>query len=295
MQPSRAPGRPPTDRRSDSRVGRCGRTCADRRGMTLVELLIVLVVGGLVMLAIYEVLIVNQRTYRAQSATVRGQQTLRAGMDVLFGELREISPADGDIVAMAEDELEIRAPRNLAVICEIVVGGTDPTIRARRIGRDLVEDSARVFYENDSNDTSDDVWRSARIGVVDVGSFDCPDGTPAQTLQLHGVTHGMGTDDFLVTGSPIRNFLHFRYGVGTYDGRSYLVQEDTTGTEFPLVGPLDDADPADFEYLDENGTTTTTPEDVRQVEVTLRTVSEARDGSGDPYRDSLTARIFTRN
>lgn len=261
----------------------------------MVELLIVVMLGGLVMLAIYEVLIVNQRTYRAQSATVRGQQTLRAGMDVLFGELREISPADGDIVSMAEDELEIRAPRNLAVICEIVLDGIDPTVRARRIGRDLLEDSVRVFYENDPNDTSDDVWRSAGVSIVDVGSFNCPDGASSQTIQLHGVTHATGTDDFLTTGSPIRNFEHFRYGVGTYDGRNYLVQEDTTGTEFPLVGPLDDADPADFEYLDENGTTTTTPENVRQVEVTLRTVSEARDGSGDPYRDSLTARIFTRN
>lgn len=263
--------------------------------MTLVELLIVVMLGGLVMLATYEVLIVNQRTYRAQSATVRGQQTLRAGMDVLFGELREISPADDDIVSMAEDELEVRAPRNLAVICEIVVDGTAPTVRVRRMGRDLLEDSVRVFYENDPNDTSDDVWRSARVEIEDVGSFDCPDGTPAQTVQLHGVTHATGTDDVLVTGSPIRNFGHFRYGVGSHDGRSYLVQEDTTGTEFPLVGPLDEDDPADFEYLDENGSTTTTPEDVRQVEVTLRTVSEARDGSGDPYRDSLTARIFTRN
>lgn len=268
---------------------------SDRRGMTLVELLVVVMLGGLVMLAIYEVLIVNQRTYTAQSANVRGQQTLRAGMNVLFAELREISPADGDIVTMNADELEIRATRNIGVICEIVVGGLDPTVRARRIGRDLSEDSARVFFENDQNSTDDDVWRTARISIVDIGSFACPDGETAQTVQLRDVTHATTSDDVLVPGSPIRNFIHYRYAVGTYDGQSYLIREDTLGVQDPLVGPLDDGDPLDFTYLDENGSTTTTPTDVRQVEVTLRTISEARDGSGDPYRDSLTARIYTRN
>ncbi|MCJ7629944.1 MAG: prepilin-type N-terminal cleavage/methylation domain-containing protein, partial [Longimicrobiales bacterium] len=82
-----------------------------RRGFTLVELLIVIVLASFLVLAIYQVLITNSRAYAVNNAQIQGQQMLRAGMDVLFGELREVSSRSGDLVTMQDDALTIRAQR----------------------------------------------------------------------------------------------------------------------------------------------------------------------------------------
>ncbi|NNM03492.1 MAG: prepilin-type N-terminal cleavage/methylation domain-containing protein, partial [Gemmatimonadetes bacterium] len=82
-----------------------------RRGFTLVELLVVLVLGTFILLATYQTLATNTRVYAANSARTLGQQALRAGVAVLSGELREISPREGDLIEMGPDSLRIRAQR----------------------------------------------------------------------------------------------------------------------------------------------------------------------------------------
>src|SRR5690606_3944729 len=90
-----------------------------RGGLTIVELLVVAVLGALVVTAAYQVLITNQRTYTAQNAQIQGQQTVRAGLDVLFGELRELSRAGGDVLAIASDSVKVRAGRNFGLVCGV--------------------------------------------------------------------------------------------------------------------------------------------------------------------------------
>lgn len=267
----------------------------NRGGFTLVELLIVTVLGALVLAAMYQVLITNQRTYATQNANVQANQTLRGGMGALFGELREISPQDGDIIAMSGTGMTIRANRAPAILCSVVTGGSDPTVQVKRLGRYLTEDSARVFVDNDPDRTSDDVWRTAEVTVVDAtGLLSCPDGEEAATVQLNGITWGPPPDSIL-QGALVRNFVRHQYQVGTYDGQTYLTRTDEDGDTYPLIGPLNPNNPVTFRYLDAGGTVTGTLANVRQVEVTLRSESNIRDLSGDLRRDSLTARIFTRN
>ncbi|HUF75760.1 MAG TPA: prepilin-type N-terminal cleavage/methylation domain-containing protein, partial [Longimicrobiales bacterium] len=67
----------------------------DRRGFTLVELLVVVVLGSLVLMAALQVLITNQRTYAAQNAVITSQQSTRIALEVLVNELRELSPSGG--------------------------------------------------------------------------------------------------------------------------------------------------------------------------------------------------------
>ena len=43
-----------------------------RKGFTLVEMIVVIVLGSLVLLAAFTVLITNQRTYTAQNAVIQG-------------------------------------------------------------------------------------------------------------------------------------------------------------------------------------------------------------------------------
>ena len=109
-------------------------TTAGRRGFTLVELLVVVVLGGLMILAIYQVLITNTRVYAANNAQVQGQQSLRAGLDVLFSELREVSAEEGDIIGMGPDSVTIRASRAFGLVCATDYASSPPSVTAFRVG-----------------------------------------------------------------------------------------------------------------------------------------------------------------
>ena len=91
----------------------------DRRGFSLVELVIVALLGSLMVMTAYQVLITNQQTYRVQNSKVQAQQSTRAAMDVLFGELREVSSKGADIVSFAADEIEFRAMRTIGAVCDV--------------------------------------------------------------------------------------------------------------------------------------------------------------------------------
>ena len=90
-----------------------------RAGFTLIELIVVTVLGSLVVASALQILIINQRTYTAQSARIQGQQANRAALDILTNELREISGAGGDIVTMTSDSVGIRSMRKFGLTCSV--------------------------------------------------------------------------------------------------------------------------------------------------------------------------------
>jgi len=88
-----------------------------RRGFTLVELLIAMVLLGLVSTALYKVLLNNQRTFAAQTQRIDLQQNIRAAATILPAEFRELDASNGDIRAMSATSITIFAMRQLAIIC----------------------------------------------------------------------------------------------------------------------------------------------------------------------------------
>src|SRR5216117_2781680 len=94
-----------------------------RRGFTMVELLIALVLLGLLSAALYRVLVNNQRLYMAQTQRIDLSQNIRAAANILPAELREIDASEGDIVSMTATRLEIRAMRWLGFACVAPVMG----------------------------------------------------------------------------------------------------------------------------------------------------------------------------
>lgn len=269
---------------------------SDRRGFTMVELLVVAVLGGFILAALYEVLTVNQRTYTAQSASTRMQQTLRTGGSVLYGELREISPAEGDIVEMEPNRLRVRAVRSFGHICDTpATATTTPTFLVRRSGQAFADgDSVTVFTENDPDRTSDDVWQFGRIRSFDIGGFTCPGSTEeAQEMVVEGVAYGAPPDSVL-NGGPVRAFVHYEYRLAALDGETYLFRSGPDRDE-PLVGPVDPEDGVSFEYLAVDGSSAANPTQVNEILITIRTTSGATDSRGEPLADSLNMRVFPRN
>jgi len=261
----------------------------DRGGFTLVELLIVAVLGVIVVGATYQMILTSQRAYTTQTAQLQGQQTVRAGIDILFAELRELSGVEGDILEMNPDRVEIRAMRAFGLVCD--VNPTGSPIRVKKMGRYFQRgDSIVVFADNDVDVASDDTILSGVVASVTQGET-CTGTDIAQSLAVPDLVTAL-VNDTVRLGAPVRGFTIYTYGLYTVNGDYYLARKSGGATE-PLVGPLS-ANGVSFTYMDSGGIVTTDPRAVSQIEVTLRAISKVINERG-PVGDSLTTTIYLRN
>jgi prepilin-type N-terminal cleavage/methylation domain-containing protein len=268
----------------------------DRQGMTLVELLIAMVAATAVMWAAYQVLVTNQRVYTVQREQVVGHQTVRAGSEVLFNELREISPTEGDLVSMSANEVTLRGMRGFGLVCQ--VSPSENRIWAVVHADDFSsEQGLIVFVDDDPGTAADDQWAVASISNLQENSTDC-DATVGSGTLVHRITSsGLASGDYagIRTGAPVRSFQTYTYGSFQVGSDWYLGRRTGSANPVPLVGPVRGRDGVQFDYLTADGSTTSTPSEVRQIRVTIRTRSDARDRQGNPVADSVSARIHLRN
>lgn len=266
-----------------------------RGGFTLVELLVVAVITAFVLMALYTVMAKNQRAFTVHAAEVSAQQTVRAGLGILVAELREVGAGE-DLMVAEPGSIRVRSMDGLGLICAIDYPLSQLTVRP--VG-DWFEngDSIFVFADGNPQARSDDEWLVGTVGAVDTASA-CPDGTAAQLLSVPSLTAAMAIDS-VRTGGPVRGFVNYTFGlvnIGSNYGW-FLSRWQPGGATEPLVGPLQA--PAqkgvEFEYFDEAAVTTSTAADVRQVAITLRTISPVTRTTGGYVGDSLTARAFLRN
>ncbi len=278
---------------------------AARAGFTLIEMMISLVIAGVILTAAYRILAGNQRFYRAQTQITEVQQNIRAVIQLLPGDLRELSSASGDIYAMASDSIALRSMRGFGIVCDApsaVLGQF--TLRDSDLYTYTAPSALRsrvfVFQDNDPTIASDDAW--IRGSVVVVGTANCTDGTPGTQLtvlmsggnaQLSGVT----------TGSPVRIYERAIYkfydtGNGWYLGiRNYV--SGAYQAISPVAGPLRANDGLAFVYYDDTGAVTSDEDEVASVELRVRGVStQPIMVQGRPtgyYSDSLSMRVALRN
>ena len=78
-----------------------------RRGFTLIELMVALVLLGIVAGGIYKVLVTNQQTYLAQTQRIDLQQNLRAGVTILPADQAEeiVHPPVRNVVGLLVGEM----------------------------------------------------------------------------------------------------------------------------------------------------------------------------------------------
>ncbi len=268
-----------------------------QRGFTLVELLVTVVLGSLLILATYQVLATNTRIYAVNNAQVQGQQTLRAGADVLFGELREISSRGGDLIEMGMHSLTIRAQRAFGLVCAVDYSAAPAEITALRVGPVFrAGDSVFVFQDNNPARASDDEWSGGVVTAVD-STTTCA-GSPAQTLSVPfvGATAAASPPDSVRVGAPVRGFDVFAYGQYEVDGEYYLGRRSGGGSGPDLlVGPLLPSGGLDFRYLDSMGRVTTVDTLVAQIELTLLFQSAVQNFQNMMVSDSITVRVYLRN
>ncbi len=270
-------------------------TSGDAKGFTMIELLVVAVLGALIILATYQVLSTNERAFTAQRAQIRGQRTVRTGLELLTAELREISPSGGDIIRWTPDSMTIRKATAFGITCGVNGTSAPPTVTVARTGRWFnATDSIVVLAENDPRTSADDAWLMGIPSSVDTTAT-CGSRV-AQTLSLAGMAMAL-TSNTVRVGAPVRAFRHETYGSYWWGSQRHLARRVGGGTVEPLVGPLrwDSLPGLRLEYLDQMGDSTSVLTDVAQIRITLRTRSDVRGPSGQFLADSITASVFPRN
>lgn len=266
-----------------------------RGGFTLVELIIVVLLGSLVLLAALQVLVTNERTYSAQTATISAQQSTRMALEVLFDELREASARGGDVLAISSDSIRLRLMRKYGIVCATSFGNP-PRLIVLNVGATdfAAGDSVFVFADNNPNRDSDDAWIAAQVTAVNAVSV-CPQDLSTATELTFNGQQGLFLADSVGLGAPIRSHLTYTFGMTTYDGDPYLGRREGSNDMVPIAGPLRSGNGVEFEYRDSLGTVTTVPADVRQIVTTIRAGSGVLNSLGEEVSDSISSWIYTRN
>jgi prepilin-type N-terminal cleavage/methylation domain-containing protein len=278
-----------------------------RRGFTLVELLVALVLLSIVGGVIVRLIATSQRLSRQQSEQVLLQGNVRTGALLVPSELRElaVSGTTTDIQAMGTSDITYRALRASGVACSITAGAPG-SVRLRRslyFGyRTLAasRDSLLIFMDDNADLTTDDRWSAFAVtGTPTTGT--CPDGQPAIVVPTTIHADSLAR---MQLDAPVRSFEVMQLALFQQNSKYWLgarsVSADPTSTLQPVLGPLR-SDGLQISYLAANGTATTVPTQVRTIEVMIRGLTQhtATVGTGGTdlrlSQDTLVTRIRLRN
>lgn len=93
----------------------------DRRGFSLAELMVALVIAGIIGVALTRLMISQSRFVATQDGLMRARTGARAGFNVVIQELRMVTP--GGLLAAARDSVTARVPFAFGVACSQPSGG----------------------------------------------------------------------------------------------------------------------------------------------------------------------------
>jgi prepilin-type N-terminal cleavage/methylation domain-containing protein len=254
---------------------RCG-------GFTLPEIMVVIMLGSVIVAALYQTLIYQQRLYTQERSATYRHDALRLANAILSADLREASAPEGDFVATEPDSVSLRSPVGFGIVCAVDSGGSKLALFGLqgRMGS-LVGDSLAIYHP--------DGWlvRVRQAGTEEASSLNCPySGGPETEL----VIRVSGSLTGVPAGAPVRAFHRYTYSLEENRNKWWLARTDGAQTEI-LVGPFTgDGTGLSFAYFDAAGHSTTSPAAVARLELTLVAASE-------PYEqlDTLTSTVRPRN
>ena len=271
----------------------------DRRGFTLIEVLVGMVLGAIVMTGVVQMMIVQGRGYRKQREMIDVRQTAREAVALLSSDLRQSLTGGSPLAAMGPGMVALRSPRGLGTIC--AKHATLARYGLWKTGGNIVagvDDSAMVYQ------LGRDKWTVLKITAVGtpaaMGVTACawPGARPPDVVVEFGV--GTKTDtSYIKVGAPFRSFRRIEYAEYQFNSRWWLGRKVGAAASYdqltgPLVAP---ASGLTFTYYDTLGAVTANPSAVGSIAFTLRTESFKNTYVGTTYvyqRDSLTTKVALR-
>jgi type IV pilus assembly protein PilW len=261
------------------------------RGVTLVELLIALVISGVLIAALYQTFITQQKTYTVQEQVVDTQQNVRAAISRMmreirmagFGNVMEVLGLPGGVNGFAQ----ILSPESDNIT---IVGGFK---QIRRDSGDPIHISSISGNQIKLNYATDDFDGAAHryicVGGVESNIVQSRSGSTLTLAKPLKLDHPAGT--------PIFKVQAITYDVGQSGGKTVLRRnENTGGGRQPLA---ENIEAVRFEYFDDNGNPTAIPTAIRMIRATVTaktSLSDPEFKGGDGHRRrTVASNIHLRN
>jgi len=251
------------------------------QGVTLIELLIALVISAILIVALYQIFIGQQKTYVVQEQVVDMQQNVRAAINKMMREIRMAGFGNvGGLLGTIGIENEFTGEVN-SFTKEItpntnsitIVGGFkqirrdngDPIVIASASGNQITLNFATDEFDGDDPNPH----RFISIGGVESNTV--------LSRSVRTLTLKKPISFAHLAGTPIFKIQAITYSVGDSGGKIALLRnENTGGGNQPLAENIENIQ---FEYLDANGVLTVNPANILMVRVTVT----ARTSRRDPY------------
>lgn len=210
-----------------------------RRGFSLAELVVALVIAGIIGIALTRLLINQSRFVAAQDGYMKARAGARAGLNVMLAELRGVTW--GGLVAATRDSITVRVPFAAGLTC------TQPSGGYQAIALFPVDSAAYA-----SASISGWAWRDAggswtyeTPATLSSGvASDCSTAAPAVTVLPNGRVVRVTPNNALTTaGQAAYLYQETRYALAQsveIPGRRALWRTVlSTGTREELVAPFD--------------------------------------------------------
>jgi prepilin-type N-terminal cleavage/methylation domain-containing protein len=270
-----------------------------RRGFTMIEVIVALVVGMLVLTSVVQLLIVQGRGYRKQREQVDVRETAREAAGLLSWDLRQAAVAGSPFAVMGSNSVTIRSFRGLGTICgrHVVL----PRYGLWKTGGNIqatVDDTALVYQIGRGQWSKLKITSVGTPAAMGVTACAWPGARPPDMVVEFAVTATTDTS-YIKVGAPFRTFRRVQYAEFQQNNRWWLGRKVGAAASYELLtGPL--LAPASnglaFTYYDTLGAVTANPAAVGSVAFTLRTESFKNTiSTGSQYEhDSVTTKVAVR-
>lgn len=277
-----------------------------RRGFSLAELMVALLIAGIIGTALTQLLINQSRFVASQDGMMRARASARAGLNVIVQELRMVSW--GGLLQASPDSITLRVPYAFGVACSQPSGGWQAVLLMPYDSANYASASLRGYAWRDQIGTLHFV-EPATLGSTGDPS-DCSGLTPP--IPASGSTLPSGSRFIRLSpnsistpaGAPVYLFQRVRYELAPsaeIPGRIALWRTQLDGgTREELVAPFDTATTS-FAFLVGNGLShqATVPAVLDSVRgIRLRLVGESEETPQSrtaPSRFDLTTDIVFVN
>lgn len=305
-----------------------------RRGFTVIELMVTVVLFGLVMASLMGVLARQQRFYRGTNEVIDTRSQLRQAASVLPSDLRGLSTVGLDLKTVSDTMIEFMATYGTAVMCTNSLTSyiVTPDSLSRHtltswLWKPTKGDTAFILDEGPKTGSEDDKWLRRPVDSVSTTMSGCDVymtsaelttkrrykvWMPATAVQLTSTVVAPGA--VVRFARPVRyrfyrggdNNWYLGYQAYTYSGLvgAWSSPQPLAGPYRPYVAAGDPTNGLRFLFYNQAGTQVTATDSaarvsIARIDVSLKgrgnQVSNTAISSNSRFRDSLLVRIAIRN
>jgi prepilin-type N-terminal cleavage/methylation domain-containing protein len=295
-----------------------------RRGFSLTEIMVALVLLGIVATGIMTVVMRQQQFYRSATEVIDTRQQIRQAVAVVPVDVRGVSSVGGDILNMSDSSLDVRGNIGSALVCSHTANSvTIPPLNLANgryfttfLTRPKLNDVLIIFDDKAAGNQDDD-WVPYTISNIDSTTAGCTsftDATADAGKYRYVYTFTSNLSGTITDGAPLRMARGVKYSIykSATDGLWWMGYRECRGDGSscaavqPVSGPYKPYVPGDtvasgvsFVYRDSTGAITTNKANVARVEMFVhgQTQGAVALGGGklSPYSDYMKVTIALRN